>query len=74
MSLALIRFLPTTANLPFIRIRMWAIALSVIVVLGSLFEFANVGINFGIDFRGGIQTEVRTQDPADVAAMRSVVG
>ncbi|WP_417468983.1 protein translocase subunit SecF [Maricaulis sp.] len=74
MSLALIRFLPTTANLPFIKIRMWAIAFSLLLVLGSLFEFANVGINFGIDFRGGIQTEVRTEEPADVEAMRTVVG
>lgn len=74
MSLALIRFLPTSAKVPFIKIRMWAIAFSVLVVLGSLFEFANVGINFGIDFRGGIQTEVRTQEPADVEAMRTVVG
>ena len=74
MSLALIRFLPTTANLPFIKIRMWAIAFSLFLVLGSLFEFANVGINFGIDFRGGIQTEVRTEEPADVEAMRTVVG
>lgn len=74
MTLALIRFLPTSANVPFIRIRVWAIALSVMLVLGSLFEFSNVGINFGIDFRGGIQTEVRTEGPADVDAMRTVVG
>lgn len=74
MSLALIKFLPTSANVPFIRIRIWAIAFSVLMVLGSLFEFANVGINFGIDFRGGIQTEVRTEGPADVEAMRTVVG
>jgi preprotein translocase subunit SecF len=63
MSFALIKFIPTTGNVPFIKIRMWAIALSVLLVLGSLFEFSNVGINFGIDFRGGIQTEVRTEGP-----------
>jgi preprotein translocase SecF subunit len=73
-SLALIRFLPTSANIPFIKIRVWAIALSCLLVLGSLFEFATAGINFGIDFRGGIQTEVETAEPADVEAMRSIVG
>lgn len=73
MTFALIRFLPTSANVPFIKIRIWAIAFSVLLVLGSLFEFSNVGINFGIDFRGGIQTEVRTTEPADVEAMRTVV-
>ncbi|WP_417482548.1 protein translocase subunit SecF [Maricaulis sp.] len=74
MSLALIKYVPTSANIPFIKIRIWAIGFSVLLVLGSLVEFSTAGINFGIDFRGGIQTEVQTEEPADVEALRTVVG
>ena len=59
MSLALVKYLPVSGNIPFIRGRMVAMGISLLLILGSLFEFANVGINFGIDFRGGVQTEIQ---------------
>jgi len=73
MSLALVKFMPSETKVPFIKARMVALGLSVLFLLASLFEFSTVGINFGIDFRGGIQTEVQTEGPADVEAIRTVV-
>ena len=72
MKLALINLLPTTAKVPFIRVRFVALALSALVLLFSLFEFANVGINFGIDFRGGIQTEVETGSTTTTEELRDL--
>ncbi|WP_203292160.1 protein translocase subunit SecF [Maricaulis parjimensis] len=72
MKLALINLLPTTAKVPFIRVRFMALGLSALVLLFSLFEFANVGINFGIDFRGGIQAEVETSNNTTTEDLRTL--
>jgi preprotein translocase subunit SecF len=72
MKLALVHFLPTTGNVPFIRGRMIALGFSALLILFSLFEFANVGINFGIDFRGGIQTEVETPVATTTEELRAI--
>jgi len=73
MSLALVKYLPVSAGVPFIRVRFFALGLSALVLLFSLFEFGNVGINFGIDFRGGIQTEVETAPETSLEDVRDVV-
>ncbi|WP_300545460.1 protein translocase subunit SecF [Maricaulis sp.] len=72
MTFALIKYLPTTANVPFIRGRMIALGFSALLIAFSLFEFASVGINFGIDFRGGIQTEVETGAETTTEDLRTV--
>lgn len=73
MNFALIRFIPTTANVPFIKGRFVALGLSALLILFSLFEFATAGINFGIDFRGGIQTEIEAPATIELEDIRSVV-
>jgi preprotein translocase subunit SecF len=46
------------------------LAVSAAVVLASLALMTFKGLNFGIDFRGGILFEVRTAGAADIAEMR----
>lgn len=65
MSFALVKYLPSGTNIGFIRGRMIAMVLSSLVMLGSLVAFGVMGINFGIDFEGGIQTEVMTAAPTE---------
>ena len=53
MSLALVRLIPTDTAVPFIKARLVAFFISVALILGSITAFATLGLNFGIDFRGG---------------------
>lgn len=66
-----IRFVPRNPRLPIIRSRLLAFAMSAILVIGSLVAVATIGLNFGIDFKGGILMEVRTAAPANISQMRS---
>lgn len=67
----LIRLVPATPNIPFMRWHKLALGLSCISLVGSIVLFAVMGINFGIDFKGGTLIEVRTAQTADLTAMRS---
>ena len=73
MALALVRLIPTDTNIPFIKARFAAFLVSVALILGSLTAFFTLGLNFGIDFRGGTAIEVKTDGPADLGALRSVL-
>ncbi len=43
-------------------------------IVASILLVAVMGLNFGIDFRGGTLVEVRTEEPADLARIRQIVG
>ncbi|MFZ5609876.1 MAG: protein translocase subunit SecD [Pseudomonadota bacterium] len=68
------RVVPDETHIRFMKTRHVCLALSVVMIIAS-FVYAGVhGLNFGIDFRGGIMMEVETKAPADLAATRSAVG
>ena len=69
-----LRFVPANTKIDFVGRRMMAYIISGFIVLGSLALLGVQGLNFGIDFRGGTLIEVRTDGPADLAAMRSALG
>jgi len=73
MALALVRLIPTDTNVPFIKVRLAAFFVSVALILGSITAFFTLGLNFGIDFRGGTAIEVQTEGDADLGAIRSVL-
>ncbi|WP_306017010.1 protein translocase subunit SecF [Oceanicaulis sp. MMSF_3324] len=73
MALALVRLIPTDTNVPFIKARLAAFFVSVALILGSVTAFFTLGLNFGIDFRGGTAIEVQTEGPADLGALRTVL-
>src|SRR4051812_10456552 len=61
-------------RIDFMRQRKFWIALSVILSLGSLILiFVPPGPNYGTDFRGGTELEVRFKKPIDVAQLRAAV-
>ena len=43
------------------------------LVVAALVLLATRGLNYGIDFKGGIMIDVRTDGPADIAAMRGIL-
>jgi preprotein translocase SecF subunit len=51
--------------------RVLFLGISVVLVLLSIGLVVVRGINFGVDFRGGILIEARTNGPADLADLRS---
>ncbi len=51
-----------------------AVAETIILALLTIGLFATVGLNLGIDFRGGTLIELRTKGAADVADIRNKVG
>jgi len=71
--MALIRKLPIDLNLNFIGRRGLFMIFSAALMLASIGLFFTQGLNFGVDFRGGILMEVRTSGPADLSVLRSRV-
>ncbi len=67
----LVSFIPTGTRIDFMRWRRAAGMASIALTVLSAALFLAVGLNYGIDFRGGILVEIRTEGPADIGALRS---
>ncbi len=58
-------------RIDFMRWHRLGFALSILLGVVSIGLFATIGLNYGIDFKGGTLIEAKTQGPADLAAMRA---
>jgi preprotein translocase subunit SecF len=69
------RLIPDDTHIHFMRYEYWAYGFSAALVLLTLLLVPLKGLNFGIDFRGGILMEVRMPGvAADLGAMRATLG
>jgi preprotein translocase subunit SecF len=67
----LIRYFPTDTKFQFMRIRRMSFPFSAAMSLLAVFLFLAVGMNFGIDFKGGTLVELRAKaQQADVGSLR----
>ena len=67
----LVTLVPVGTKIDFLRWRRPAAYGSSLLCLLSVLVFLILGLNYGIDFRGGILIEIRTEGPADMASLRS---
>lgn len=66
----LYKLIPHDTKINFVGMRKLTYFASVFMILLSVAAFFLNGLNFGIDFRGGFVMEVRTQQTADIGALR----
>ena len=66
-----LRIFPEEPKFDFMKYHRFFAALSVIMVVGSILLIAFKGLNYGIDFSGGILMEVRAPQAANLSEMRS---
>ncbi len=59
--------------IPFMKGRIAGLIVSAVLSLASVVMFFTPGLNYGLDFKGGVVMEVRTPAPADFGALRSGV-
>lgn len=70
-----IEFVPRDTKIPFVSFFKACFATSVILNLVTIILLATVGLNLGIDFKGGIVLEVKAQQgDADIAMLREKTG
>ena len=71
MALIPLRIVPADTNIDFIGRRNLAFVFSAVLMVLSVGFFAIKGLNYGIDFKGGILMEVRTPGAADLPRLRA---
>ncbi|MFV2093694.1 MAG: protein translocase subunit SecF, partial [Hyphomicrobiales bacterium] len=70
-----IQFIPAGTKIRFTAVRNIAFAVSGALAILSLIMTVALGLNFGIDFRGGTTIEIQTKDgPANIAKLRAQLG
>ena len=62
----LIPFSPYDKHIQFMKARFFGVTVSAFLSIASIGLFIYPGLNYGVDFRGGIQMSVKTKDPADL--------
>lgn len=68
-----LRLVPKETSIDFFRFWKATFGASVVAMIGSILLFAVIGLNFGIDFRGGTTIRTESTQPVDVGAYRDAI-
>jgi preprotein translocase subunit SecF len=69
----LLKLVPDGTNLPFLKYRNVGFALAIAFTLAAIALVAFRGLNFGVDFAGGLMIEARFEEPVVVDRLRTEV-
>lgn len=64
-------FFKKKTNIDFMGLRKWTAMLSLLLFIGSIASLIMNGLNWGLDFKGGAQIEVRYPQAADLSNIRT---
>ena len=67
------RLIPDDTKIGFMRLSRYGFFLSGLLCLASLLLFFFVGLNVGVDFKGGTVVSIRTEQPANLDELRSKI-
>ncbi|MBZ9789162.1 protein translocase subunit SecD [Rhizobium sp. 3T7] len=63
-------FNPYGRHIQFMKARFFGVTVSALLSIASVILFIHPGLNYGVDFRGGIQMSVKTQEASDLGRFR----
>jgi preprotein translocase SecF subunit len=69
-----IRFIPDDTKLPFMRWSRYGFFFSGVMCTLAILMFFTLGLNLGVDFRGGTVVTIRTEQAANLDRLRSTIG
>ena len=69
----LLKIVPDNTNFGFVRLRWYAFAITAIMTIGSIALLMTRGLNFGVDFVGGLMMEVKFEENVKLDELRSTV-
>jgi preprotein translocase subunit SecF len=70
----LLRFIPETTNVNFVKWRWIAFSIDGLLLVVSVVSIFWYGFNLGLDFTGGVQIDVKAAQVIDIGRMRADVG
>jgi preprotein translocase subunit SecF len=68
-----LRLIPDDTKIAFMRLSRYGFFLSGVLSLLSLIIFATIGLNMGVDFKGGISVGIRTEQAANLDELRKKI-
>lgn len=69
-----IHLIPQQPNIDYLKYKWIAVGITLFLTLASIFVVGTKGLNYGIDFKGGIMMEVSSNTATDLATMRGQLG